>query len=758
MVGREREIMDALTLLRTPEVRLLTLTGPGGVGKTRLALEVAAEFTRDVGDHVWFVPLAEIRDADLVLSNVAHAVGVRETADRPVLDGLAEAFAGHPALLVLDNFEQVTRAAPLVAQLLMHAPQLKLLTTSRSPLGVRAEQAFPLAPLAVPRPGRDDTVAALSEFPAVALFVQRARAIDPAFSLTDHNAAAVAEVCRRLDGLPLAIELAAARTRFLSPQALLARLAGRLALLSGGARDLPARQQTLRDAIAWSYDLLNAAEQRLFRRLAAFSGGRSLASIEALGERLGETELPAIEGLASLVEKSLVRAEEQLDGEPRFGMLRTIDEFGRELLDASDEADAVRGAHAAFFLDLAERAEPELVGPDQGLWFDRLEADHDNLRAALAWATEQNEAETSLRLAGALWRFWAIRGYLSEGRGWLERALSLEPITGAGDGAVLAPRAKALHHLGNMDYDLGDYAQAQARYDASLAIRRELGDRGGVAASLNGLGLVAACTGDYARARALHEEALAIRRSLDDRQGLGNSLSNLGNVAKDERDFKRARALLEEALAVRQAMGDIGAVAYAYLNLGDLARAETRQMDARPLFERSLALFWQVGDKLGIGYALHRLGLVATGPGQGERAARFAESMTLRRELGDRHGVAECMEGLAAVAAAIGNGQDAVRLMAAADALREAIGAPRPPSEEAEHRRRGASARVALGESAFAAASAAGRALSLEQALADALAIATRAASAPAAPIDASPQHTAPVMPGGLSERELGVL
>lgn len=786
LIGREGEVVSVVALLRRDEVRLVTLTGPGGVGKTRLALAAAEAVAADFPAGVRLVELAAIREPGLVLPAIAQATGVQEDAGRSVLATMADALHGRRLLVVLDNLEQVMAVVPDLAALLAACPRLSVLATSRVALRVRAERAVPVAPLGVPNTGA--SAAAVASSPAVALFVERAQAANPAFVPDAAEIAAVAAICRRLDGLPLAIELAAARTPVLPPGALLARLGRALPVLTGGPRDLPARQQTLRDAIAWGYDLLAPAVQTLLSRLAVFAGGFDEKGAEAVsvgargsvlstaedlrreatqdqsrapGTQHPEPSEPSLDGLAALVDASLLRRLDGPGGEPRYGLLETVREFAAERLVAAGEAAETRARHAAHFLALAEAAEPELVGTDQSAWLDRLETEHDNLRAALGWALERapepasvsaaERAATALRLAGALWRFWASRGYLIEARAWLERALA---VPGA-EAAPLAARAKVAHRLGNVDLDLGDYGRAQERIEAALALWEATGDQRGVASAHNGLGLAAAFVGDAAAARNHHELALRLRRDIDDRHGLGNSLTNLGNLEHGEGNPARARALLEEALAVRAAMGDTGGVAYGHFNLADLARTEGRAVEARQAFERSLALFREVGDRLGIAYALHSLGRVVAEAGETAPAAALqGEAMALRRDLGDRRGLVECLEAISQLAVGP-EPAAAARLLAAADNGRAAIQAVLPTADAVERAKEIAGLRAALGRSAFDAAWEAGSALGLVQAVAEAATLAATLATPPAA---ATNDDAASGPLASLSPRELEVL
>ncbi len=710
LVGREEELGALVSLLTSGESRLITVTGPGGVGKTRLALRAGAELSDVFAGGVLFVDLSPLREPELVPPTIGQALGLRQVAEQSALEQITDALAGRDMLLILDNMEQVVDAAADLAALLALLPTLTVLVTSREVLRLSAEREFPLAPLRLPPEGRRPALADLARNAAVALFISRSQAVNPTFALTEENMTTVAQIVRRLDGLPLAIELAAARSKVLSPPALLARLDHRLHLLTGGARDQPSRLRTLRDAVAWSYDLLPQSEQMLFRRLAVFAGGFTLDAAETVAGR----ETPAVlDGIASLVDKSLIRRlDSGDDAEVRLGMLETVLAYARECLAASGDEPDARKRHAEWACALVETAEPHLVGPDQDQWLDRLDAERDNLRAALGWACESGEAELAQRLAGGLWRFWVTRGYLIEGDAWTTRAFSLlRPVSPL-------VHAKALHHLGNLALDLGDYDRAEQAYQAGLTIRRASGTAAEVATSLNGLGLVAFYQSDYPRARHLHEESLALRRQAGDQQGLGNSLTNLGNVANAEGDYAQAVSLHEEALAIRRAMGDTGAVAYSLFNLGDVARHRGDLQEARRLFTESLALFREVGGKLGVGYALDNLARVAYRQGEHVQAARLlGEALALRQELGDKRGLVECLEALAPVAAAPGQPETGARLFGAVDRVRHEIQAPLPPAESDAHAHEVESLRRRLGATAFDAAWESGRSWSLHDAV-----------------------------------------
>jgi len=621
LVGREKELREALERLQQERVRLLTLTGPGGVGKTRLSLQLAAEQIESFPDGVFFVGLAPLTDPALLPSAVAQAIGVREEAERPLSETLRAHLQGKRLLLVLDNFEQVTEAAPLVGQLLTAAAGLKVLVTSRIPLHLRGEQEYPVPTLSLPDPRQLPPLEQLTRYEAVRLFIERAQGVKPDFALTDENAPAVAEICVRLDGLPLAIELAAARIKILPPQAMLARLHDRLKLLTGGARDLPERQQTLRGAIEWSHELLGEEEKRLLRRLAVFLGGRTLEAIEQVCSADGD--LDVLEGVSSLVDKSLLRQEESAEGEPRFLMLETIHEYAKEKLEASAEAEEIGRRHTEFFLALAEAAAPQLLGAAQGQWRARLEAEHDNLRAALSRALARGEDELAGRLAAALRNFWSARGHLREGRRWLAEVLAAE-------GLSLRTRAKALLGAGNLASGQGDLAAAQPRFEESLALCRDLEDARGIAGALNGLGMLAAERGELDRAQALFEEALAPLREIGDTQGMATLLNNLGTLVDRRQEYARAESLYRESLALARQAGHAAGVSGALLNLAGVTRRQGNLPGARVHLREGLHVARDIGDVQRATYGLALLAQLLAAAGEAERAARYFGAVEAR--------------------------------------------------------------------------------------------------------------------------------
>jgi predicted ATPase len=681
LIGRKKELEVVKQLLLQREVRLVTLTGPGGIGKSHFATEVARELADHFPSGVYWVSLASISDPNMIASVIAQTLGVRESGGQRPIQSLKEHMrraVTAPLLLLIDNFEHLVVGAPLLGELLAQAPGLKILVTSRAALRVQDENEFALPPLALPDRTAPLSPAAIGEYPAIALFVQRAAAVKPGFSLTSDNASAVSEICARLDGLPLAIQLAAARIKLLPPAAMRSRLASRLQLLTSGARDLPTRQQTLRNTIDWSYDLLTEAEQKLFRRLSVFAGGFSLEGAESVCDTKQDLGLDILDGVASVVDKSLVRQVEQKDGEPRFFMLETMREYGLEKLAMSGEEDPTRKAHAAYCVVLAEEAATETDAGEVKVWMDRFEMEHDNFRAAFDWLTENCNSEWSLRLSTALFRFWETREYFTEGRQRLEAALQLacaNPHNGV--------RMRALFSAGVLAGNQGDYDACIRLLRENLEVARELQDQQSIAVSLNALAVTRRDIGNLDSAAELFEESLALWNQLGDRLAVARSLSNLATVKKFQGNYEQASALYEQCQIIFSELQDRLGIAWVFNHQADLLREQGDLSAARSFYECGIAAFREANDRWGIAGSLADLGNLTRE--QGDFAASetlHAESLTLFQELGHKRGQARALESIAALAATRSDSERALRLAGAAAALRQTIGAPLTLAEQ----------------------------------------------------------------------------
>ncbi|HEY7873649.1 MAG TPA: tetratricopeptide repeat protein [Actinomycetota bacterium] len=669
IIGRFSELEAVTELLLRDDVRLVTLTGAGGIGKSRLALELVERLRDKFEDGVSFVALSPITDWKIVELTVAQSLGLPEAKGRPVMDQLKEHLAGRHALLYIDNFEQVLPAAPMVSALLAAAPQLKVLVTSRAVLNLRGEYEYVVPPLKLPAPDNAD-LAQLDAYGAIKLFVERAQAANASFELGPDNVHAVVEICNRLDGVPLAIELAAARVRILPPQSLLDRLSKSLDALGTGTRDLPERQQTLRRTIDWSFELLDEDEKRFFARLAVFVRGQTLDAVEAVCNLEGDIDVFGL--ICSLVEKSLLVQQMMPSGEARFYQLGTVRQYALELLIESGERDELRRRHGEYYKDLALQAEKELRGPNQVIWVEALEAEYDNLRAALAWAEDQDDPELLLQLTASAWAFWQVRGHLSETARWASKALGK-----------------------------GQTSESRARAEV-----------------LRAAGRVAHSRGDLERGKALYEEALEVWAKIGDDSGVGMSLKDLGNLAIEHDEYENARTLYEQSLALHRRAGNRVEEAATLNNLGVVGRLQENWDAAVDELTQSLELFRQIGDQQGTARCLLNLGGAYLGSGDAHKAGVLSrESLVLWRELGGKWDIVDCFEDMGSIAARTDRPADAARLYGAGDALREIVGATPSPFEQALMDQHLDRAKEALGEDGFRKAWDEGRSMSFDDAV-----------------------------------------
>src|SRR5579862_227735 len=715
-VGREKEVAAVTELLRRQDVRLVTITGPGGIGKTRFAVEVASGLIDRFPGGIHFVPLSPLSNPDLIAPAIVQTLGIREAGGQPPLETLKENLRDSlrvPMLLLLDNFEHLIQAASIVAELLVIGPNLKIMVTSRAAMHVYGEYEFPVPPLGLPDPRSMPSLEVLSQSPAVALFVQRAAAAKPDFELNRENAPAVSEICSRLDGLPLAIELAAARVKVLSPSSMLKRLASRLQLLTGGARDLPLRQQTLRATMDWSYNLLNKAEQELFRRFSIFAGGCTLEAVEAVCDTKGDLGVDVLDGMASMVDKSLTQQLEQAGSETRFLMLSTIREYALERLTETGEEPAARRAHAAYYLVLAEECGGDLSAHPE--WLERFDFEHHNFREALEFLIRTADADWGMRLGAALFHFWETREHFAEGRALLTQLLELP-------GSHPTMRPRLLFYAAVFATAQGDFAAGEKLQRASLEVYREQNDSRGIAVTLNALGITARDRGDLATARTLFEQCVSTWKDLGSPVDTARALSNLANLFRLQGEHARASALYGECLTIFREAGDASGVAWTLNYQGDLVREMADFSTARSCYEKSLSAFRELGDGWGVASALCDLARLSAAERDYNNAEQlYSESIRRFKELEHKRGVARVLECFAVNAAAQRRPEQSLRLAGAAAALRQRIGAPLIPADQSRLEKKLEPARNMLSNTAGLEAWSSGWEMSMEEAVREAL-------------------------------------
>jgi predicted ATPase/class 3 adenylate cyclase/DNA-binding CsgD family transcriptional regulator len=794
LIGREQEVARVSALLQRPDVRLVTLTGTGGIGKTRLGLQVATELLDSFANGTYFVSLAPITDPPVVIQTIAHALGlehqhVKHHMPTEHIEYLKAFLHNKQLLLLLDNFEQVVSAAPELTELLTACLNLKILVTSRAVLHIQGEYEYPVPPLALPQRTQLSANEDLSQYAAVALFLERALAVKPDLAVTQANMQAIAAICVHLDGLPLAIELAAARIKLLPPRALLQRMTHRLDVLTGGVRGAPARQQTLRNTIEWSYNLLDAAEQRLFRRLSVFTGNFTLEAVESLSSTYADETGLTLDGVTSLIDKSLLLQIEREGEEPRLLMLETIREYGLEVLAASGEEEITRKAYIAYYLELAERAGPELVGRQQAAWLDRLEREHTNLQAALHWSVAQGRARhdmtVALRLGVALRNFWLVHGPYSEGRNFLEQALA------ASEGVAVPLQAKALYTAANLAFILSDHDRAEALCQESLKLFRELEDRPGmafalyllawisrdnikvdiamveealelfkeigdreyVAWSFYTLGFFDGLRGEYTRACTWIEESLFLHKEIENKRGIAFSLIAWAQIYYySQSNQATMNTLLNESLALFRELDDKTGIAYSRLLQGQLSFVQGDAAKAALLIKESLVIYRELGTQQGIAEALCQLARVGTAQGDDMRAyTLYEESLAIARDVKMKELIASCLEGIAEVATIQGKFAWAAQLWGCAEVLREAVSVPIPFVDRANYERLITNVRAQLGDKAFSTVWAEGRMMTAEQVLA----MSEQEGVQPPATIAAISSSS---YPAGLTRREVEVL